>query len=128
MLTSFKYKKALRFHLGVCTDGLLALGAGVGAQLVKALDAHVLLILLHALLAVQVVAAVEAVDAVGHGGGEVTPGTCGSDSERESPFTHQWGALLPHHLAKLEERLSHKVTLEVSRCCCCCYDCMLSEY
>lgn len=71
------------FHLGVRTDGLPALSAGVGAQLVVAFDAHVLVVLLHVLLAVQVVAAVEAVGAVGHGGGEVTPRTCGSDQKRE---------------------------------------------
>lgn len=91
-------KTALCFHLGVRTDGLLALSAGVGAQLVKALDAHVLVVLLHALLAVQVVAAVEAVGAVGHGGGEVSPRTCGSDRPSESPFIHHRGAVLPRHL------------------------------
>lgn len=106
------------FNLGVRTDGLLALGAGVGAQLVEALDAHVLVVLLHVLLAVQVVAAVEAVGAVGHGGGEVTPGTCGSDRERESPSRHQRGAVLPHHLALLGRRRGkaqpQEAALEVS--------------
>lgn len=91
------YKK--NFHLGVRTDGLLALGAGVGAQLVEALDAHVLVVLLHVLLAVQVVAAVEAVGAVAHGGGgEVTPRACRSDRQSEFPCMHQRGALLPRQL------------------------------
>lgn len=62
--------------LGVRTHGALALCAGVGAQLVEALGAHVLLVLLHVLLPVQVVPAVVAVEAVGHGGAHVTPGTC----------------------------------------------------
>lgn len=66
------------FHLGVCTNGASALGAGVGAELIEALGAHVLLVLLHVFLPVQVVTAVVAVEAVGHGGGEVTPGTCGN--------------------------------------------------
>lgn len=61
--------------LGVGADGPSALGARVGAQLIEALGAHVLVVLLDVLLAVQVVAAVVAVEAVRHGGGEVTPGT-----------------------------------------------------
>lgn len=96
---------ALGFHLGVRTDGLFALCAGVGAQLVEALDAHVLVVLLHVFLAVQVVAAVEAVGAVSHGGGEVTPGTWGATREcvrqrhlllaqPSVPFRHQRGTVL----------------------------------
>lgn len=57
--------------LGVGADGTSAFCAGVGADLVEALGAHVLLVLLHELLAVQVVAAVEAVEALRHGGGQV---------------------------------------------------------
>lgn len=60
--------------LGVGPNGASALSAGVGAELIEALGAHVLLVLLHVFLAVQVIAAVVAVEAVGHGGGEVTPG------------------------------------------------------
>lgn len=65
----------LCFHLGVSADGLLALSAGVGAELVEALGADVLVILLHVLLPVQVLTAVVAVEALTHGGGEITPGT-----------------------------------------------------
>lgn len=61
--------------LGVGTNGAFALCAGVGAELIKALGAHVLVVLLHVLLAVQVVTAIVAVKAVSHGGGEVAPGT-----------------------------------------------------
>lgn len=63
-------------HLGVGAYGAFALCTGVGADLVEALGAHGLLVLFHIFLALQVVAAVEAVEAVGHGGGEVAPGTC----------------------------------------------------
>lgn len=61
--------------LGVSTNGAPALCAGVGADLIKALGAHMLVLLLHIFLPVQVVPAVVAVKAVSHGGGEVTPGT-----------------------------------------------------
>lgn len=112
------------FNLGVRTDGLLALGAGVGAQLVEALDAHVLVVLLHVLLAVQVVAAVEAVGAVGHGGGEVTPGTCGSDRERESPFqTPEGGGVASSSRFAGPPQRKGSATrscIEVSHSCCCC--------
>lgn len=47
-----------------------------------------LFVLLHVLLAVQVVAAVEAVGAVGHGGGQITPRACGSDKQSESVSLH----------------------------------------
>ena len=73
----------LCFHLGVGTDGLLALGAGVGAELVKALGADVLVILLHVLLPVQVVTAVVAVEALTHGGGEITLGTWGGNTAQQ---------------------------------------------
>ena len=61
-------------HLGVGPDGASAFHAGVGADLVEAFGAHVLLVLLHVLLAVKVVTAIEAVEAFGHGGGEIAPG------------------------------------------------------
>lgn len=75
-------------------------------MLVEAPDAHHLLILLHILLPVQAVTAVETVGAIGHGGAEVTPGTCGTTSVCEtvsSPahrhtdcvsFGHHTGAVL----------------------------------
>lgn len=72
-------------HLGVGAYGAFALRAGVGADLVEALGAHGLLILLDVFLALQVFAAVEAVKAVGHGGGEVAPGTCAGESQGELP-------------------------------------------
>lgn len=82
-------------HLGVGADGASTLCAGVGAELVEALGAHMLLILLHVLLAVQVVAAVEAVGSIGHGGGEIRPGTCGARTHRSehgsSPSHTRWG-------------------------------------
>lgn len=68
-------------HLRVSADGALALRARVGADLVEALGAHGLLVLLYIFLALQVFAAVEAVKAVGHGGGEVAPGTTCEESE-----------------------------------------------
>lgn len=55
--------------LGVSTNGTSALCAGIGTELIEALGAHVLVILLHILLPVQIVTAVVAVEAVGHGGG-----------------------------------------------------------
>lgn len=60
--------------LGISTNGSSALCARVGTDFIKALGAHVLVVLLHVLLPMQVVPAVEAVEAIGHGGGEVTPG------------------------------------------------------
>lgn len=65
----------LCFNLGVSTNRTSALCTGVGAQLVKALGAYVLVVLLHILLPMQVVTAVVAVEAISHGGGEITPGT-----------------------------------------------------
>lgn len=61
--------------LGVGTNGAFALCTGVGAELVETLGAYVLLVLLHVFLAVQVVTAVVAVEAISHGGGEITSGT-----------------------------------------------------
>lgn len=72
---SMNIKETLGSHLGVGTDGTLALCTGVGTELIKALGANVLLILLHVLLPVQVVTAIVTVKAISHGGGEVTPGT-----------------------------------------------------
>lgn len=70
--------------LGVCSDGSLALGAGVGADFVKALGAHMLVVLLDELLAVQVVATVEAVKALRHGGGQVASGACQKNNSATS--------------------------------------------
>lgn len=77
-------------HLGVGANGASTLCTGVGTELVEALGAHMLLILLHVFLAVQVVAAVEAVGSIGHGGGEIRPGTCGATSEGQNtaPLLH----------------------------------------
>lgn len=61
--------------LGVSADGAFALCTGVGAELIEALGAHVLFVLLHIFLPVQVVPAVVAVEAISHGGGEITPRT-----------------------------------------------------
>lgn len=55
--------------LGVSTNGAFALCTRIGAELIKALGAHVLVILLHILLAMQIVTAVVAVKAISHGGG-----------------------------------------------------------
>lgn len=62
--------------LGVGTDGFLALNAGVGTDLVKALDTAVAALLLHVLLPVQRVTAVIAVKALRHGAHSVTAGPC----------------------------------------------------
>lgn len=83
------------FHLGVGADGALALGAGVGAELVEALGAHVLLLLHHVLLAVQVVPAVVAVEAVGHGGGEVAFVTCGKPKTQSGFCPRRRGQMGP---------------------------------
>lgn len=84
-----------RDHLRVCADGAFALCAGVGADLVEALGAHGLLVLLHIFLALQVFAAVEAVKAVGHGGGEVAPGSCQGESEGELLVDTKGGSVAP---------------------------------
>lgn len=59
--------------LGINTNGSTTFYTGVGTQLVEALGAHVLLILLHVLLALQVVTAIVAVKAFSHGRGEIAP-------------------------------------------------------
>lgn len=71
--SSVKCKSLL--HLCVSTNGASTLGAGVGTELIEALGAHMLVVLLHILFAVQVVAAVVAVEAVSHGGAHIMPGT-----------------------------------------------------
>lgn len=53
--------------LGFCTDGLVAFHAGVGAVLVIAVQAAVVIILLHVLLPVQGGLAVVAVKLLSHG-------------------------------------------------------------
>lgn len=80
-------------HLGVGTNRTSALCAGVGTEFVKALGAHMLLILLHVLLPVQVVTAVVAVEPVGHGGAEITPGTCEKHARHRGvfPLNTRWG-------------------------------------
>lgn len=60
--------------LGVSSNGAFTLSTGVGAELLKALGANVLVVFLHILLPVQVVTAVVAVKAISHGGGEITSG------------------------------------------------------
>lgn len=61
--------------LGVRADGLAALHTGVGAELVKALQAAVAAILLHVLLPLQGVPAVVAVKLLSHGAHLVAGGT-----------------------------------------------------
>lgn len=68
----------LSTDLGVGPDGFLALGAGVGTELLEALDAAVPPLLLHVLLALQRVAAVVAVEALRHGAHGVAAGPCKS--------------------------------------------------
>lgn len=62
--------------LGVGTDGFLALNAGVGTDLVKALDTAVAALLLHVLLPLQRVTAVVAVKTLRHGAHSVTARPC----------------------------------------------------
>lgn len=64
--------------LGVRTDGLAAFHTGVGAELVKALQAAVVAILFHVLLPLQGVSAVVAVKLLSHGTHLVPGGTCQS--------------------------------------------------
>ena len=54
-------------HLSISADGAAAVSTGVGAKLIKAFGAHVLVILLDVLLPVQLVTAIVAVEALGHG-------------------------------------------------------------
>lgn len=61
--------------LGVGADGLPAVHTGVGAELVEALEAAVVAVLLHVLLPLQVVPAVVAVELLSHGAHLVAGGT-----------------------------------------------------
>lgn len=61
--------------LGVCANGLAALHTGVGTELVKALQAAVVAILLHILLPLQRVPAVVAVEFLSHGAHLIAGGT-----------------------------------------------------
>lgn len=61
--------------LSIGSNGASTLCAGVGTELVETFGAHMFVVLLHVLLAVQVVPAVVAVEAVRHGGAHVVPGT-----------------------------------------------------
>lgn len=64
-------------YLGVRTNGLATFHAGVGAELVKALQAAVVAILLHILLPLKGVPAVVAVKLLSHGAHLVPGGTYG---------------------------------------------------
>lgn len=64
-------------YLGVRTDRLAAFNTGVGAELVKALQAAVVAILFHVLLPLQGVPAVVAVKFLRHGAHLVPGRTCG---------------------------------------------------
>lgn len=59
--------------LGISPNGATAFGACVGTELVEALCTHVLLILHHILLPMQVVTAIVTVKAFRHGGSRVAP-------------------------------------------------------
>lgn len=69
-------------YLGVCTDGLAAFHTGVGAELVKALQAAVVAILFHVLLPLQGVPAVVAVKLLSHGAHLVPGGTYGDKQKK----------------------------------------------
>lgn len=66
-----------RHYLGVGADGLAALHTRVGAELVEALEAAVVAVLLHVLLSLQVVSAVVAVELLSHGAYFIAGRTCG---------------------------------------------------
>lgn len=70
-------------YLGISPDGLPALGTGVGAELLKALDAAVASLLLHVLLPMQWGAAIVAVEAFRHGAHGVAAGTCSGEDMAE---------------------------------------------
>ena len=74
-------------HLGIGADGAAAVSAGVGTELIEALGAHMLFVLLHVLLPVQVVPAVVAVEAISHGGGEIMPETCRENTTHCQTYT-----------------------------------------
>lgn len=61
-----------QLYLGVRTNGLAAFCAGVGAELVKALQAAMVAVLLHIFLPLQGVPAVVAVKLLSHGANLVT--------------------------------------------------------
>lgn len=65
----------IMYLLGVCSNGLAALHTGVGAELVEALQAAVVAVLLHVLLPLQGVPAVVAVKLLSHGAHFVPGGT-----------------------------------------------------
>ena len=104
---SLTLSDTLCFHLGISTNGASALCAGVGTELIKALSAHMLFVLLHILLPMQVVATVVAVEAISHGGGKITPGTYKNKQACQTvaisslnkaggfSFKHQMGTVLP---------------------------------
>lgn len=79
-------------HLGVSSDGFLALNAGVGADLIEALDAAVASLFLHVLLPLQVFTAVVAVKAVQHGAHGVTARPCKRE-EGEGAALSPWQLL-----------------------------------
>lgn len=66
-----------RHYLGVGADGLAALHTRVGTELVEALEAAVVAVLLHVLLSLQVVSAVVAVELLSHGAYFIAGRTCG---------------------------------------------------
>lgn len=70
-------------YLGVRTDGFAAFHTGVGAELVKALQAAVVAILLHVLLPLQGVPAVVAIKLLSHGAHLVPGGTYGGKQKEQ---------------------------------------------
>lgn len=86
--------EVLSTDLGVSPDGFLALGAGVGAELLEAFDAAVPPLLLHVLLALQRVPAVVAVEALRHGAHGVAARPCESTAA-EGTALRPWKLLQP---------------------------------
>lgn len=86
--------EVLSTDLGVGPDGFLALGAGVGAELLEAFDAAVPPLLLHVLLALQRVPAVVAVEALRHGAHGVAARPCESTAA-EGTALRPWKLLQP---------------------------------
>lgn len=76
--------------LGVSADGFAALHAGVGAELVEALQAAVVAVLLHVLLSLQRVPAVVAVKLLGHGAYLVAGGACRSWASLARSLARVW--------------------------------------
>lgn len=79
-------------YLGVSADGFAALHAGVGAELVEALQAAVVAVLLHVLLSLQRVPAVVAVKLLGHGAYLVAGGACGGQGGRTNEMRRPRGS------------------------------------